>query len=212
MAADLRGGTLTPLEWQDGIGALFDRVPLSDLLAAIDFERVATGFPTPDKGVRTKGVTLPRLDGPADAPTFIGKIFGMKRDRAIIPNGHRNMVSCYVVLEGELHLRQYDRIADEGGSMVLEPTIDEVVGPATHSSISDERDNVHWLVARTEVAFTFDVIVLDLGGRRYQVENLDPERGERLSGGLWRVPKLGVTEALEKYGHVPDHERLGLPG
>ena len=42
--------------------------------------------------------------------------------------------------------------------------------------------------------------MLDLGGRRYGVDNIDPDGAETLPGGRLRVSKLMVDEALEKYG------------
>lgn len=206
MTLDLRASSIPPRIWQERIGALFDEVSLEELLEAVDFSRLTEAFPMPDRGVHTKRVAFPPLSDLPGNPAFIAKIFGMQRDRAIIPHGHRNMVSCHVVLEGTLHLRQYERIRDEETFMILEPSVDEVVGPATHSSISDEKNNVHWLIARSDRAFTFDVIVLGLGGAKSEVENLDPREGRLLRGGRVRVPKLGVNEALAKYGHVSHHD------
>ena len=81
----------------------------------------------------------------------------MRRDRAIIPHGHKNMVSCHYVLKGEFRLKQYDKVDETDNHMIIAPTIDEVARVGSHSSISDEKNNVHWLRATTETAFTFDV-------------------------------------------------------
>jgi len=59
MSRDLKTGTITPGLWQDRIQALFDRVPLEDLLAGIDFERLVQGFEYPDLGVHTRTVRFP---------------------------------------------------------------------------------------------------------------------------------------------------------
>jgi hypothetical protein len=149
-------------------------------------------------------VEFPRLDGIPPDLVFVRKIFGMKKDRAIIPHGHKNMVSCHYVLSGELRLRHYDKVEEDETHMLIEPTVDRLVGAGTHSSISDERNNIHWLQAKTETAFTFDVIVLDLQGKPWDVENIDPDGAER-TGGRLRVRKLAVAEALEKYGHDMHH-------
>ena len=207
LCLDLRTGTIAPAAWQERIARLHDRIELADLLRYIDFERLIEGFRHPDLGVHTKPVRFPRLAGLPDRLAFHGKLFGMQRDRAIIPHGHRNMASCHYVLQGELWLRQYDKVAEDATHMELRPTIDEAARPGTHSSISDERDNVHWLRATTDTAFTFDVIVLDLGGRRWEVDNIDPYGAERIEGGLLRARKLPVDEALRKYGHDTHHRR-----
>jgi hypothetical protein len=89
--------------------------------------------------------------------------------------------------------------------MVLEPTIDERAPVGSHSSISDEKNNVHWLTATTEIAFTYDVLVVDLKGKKWEVDNVDPKGAEKIGAGRLRVRKLPLEEALEKYGHEAQH-------
>lgn len=205
MSLDLKTGTITPGQWQARIKELYDQVELKDLLTGIDFDRLAAGFEYPDLGVNTKWVCFPRLDGLPEELAFYSKIFGMRKDRAIIPHGHRNMVSCHYVLKGDLWLRHYDKVEEDSGHMVIEPTVDQLAGVGSHSSILSERNNVHWLKAVTETAFTFDVLVVDLNGQRWDVDNIDPAGAEKLSGGRLRVRKLSVDEALKKYGREMHH-------
>ena len=73
------------------------------------------------------------------------------------------------------------------------------------SSISDEKDNVHWFVANTETAFTFDVIMLDLNNKPHDIHNLDIYEKQDLSDGTLRVPILDVENALKKYGKETHH-------
>ena len=129
-----------------------DRIALPELLATIDFDRLSAGFQYPDLGVSTRPVELPRLDGMPRDIVFVRKIFGMKKDRAIIPHGHRNMTSCHYVLKGELELKQYDKLEEDATHMVIEPTIHEIARAGSHSSISDEKNNIHWLRATTQTA------------------------------------------------------------
>ncbi|MEP0548265.1 MAG: hypothetical protein ABJF88_15115 [Rhodothermales bacterium] len=205
MSLDLRDGRITPSEWQDQIDALYRNVPLHDLLLRVDFDRVVRGFDYPDRGVNTERVRFPALDGLPERLAFHSKVFGMQRDRAIIPHGHRNMVSCHYVLQGDLHLRHFDKVEEDATHMVIEPTVDAVARPGSYSSISDERNNVHWLRAMTETAFTFDVIVLDVGGGEWEVDNIDPYAAEHLGDGRLRAPKLDVATALKKYGLDAHH-------
>lgn len=205
MSMDLKGGTITPGLWQARIKELFDQVELAELLARIDFDRLIAGFEYPDRGVSTKWVTFPRLEGLPEQLAFHGKIFGMKKDRAIIPHGHRNMVSCHYVLQGELWLRHYDKVEEDDTHMLIEPTVDTLARVGSHSSISDERNNVHWLRATTETAFTYDVLIVDLNGKKWDVDNIDPHGAEKAGGNLLRVRKLDVEEALKRYGHEVHH-------
>jgi hypothetical protein len=205
MSLDLKLTTITPGQWQAKIDELYNHLPLEDLLARIEFARLTQGFEYPDLGVTTKWVTFPKLDGLPQDLAFYGKIFGMRKDRAIIPHGHRNMVSCHYVLQGELWLRHYDKVEEDGATMVIEPTVDQTARVGSHSSISDEKNNIHWLTATTDTAFTYDVLVVDLNGEKWDVDNIDPHGAEKVSGGRLRVRKLPVEEALQKYGHDTHH-------
>lgn len=76
------------------------------------------------------------------------------------------------------------------------------------SSISDEKNNVHWFKTRSAQAFTFDVIMTNIDpqyGKPYEIDNIDPLTAEKLSGNLLRVRKLDVAEALKKYGKEMHH-------
>lgn len=205
MSLDLEAGRITPSQWQAKISELFNRVSLEELLTRIDFHKLVQGFEYPDLGVNTKWVRFPRLDGVPETLAFHSKIFGMKKDRAIIPHGHRNMVSCHYVLQGELRLRHYDKIEEDGTHMVIEPTIDQLARAGSHSSISDEKNNIHWLRATTGTAFTYDVLIVDLKGEKWDVDNIDPYGAEKIADGRLRVRKLPLEEALRKYGHDSHH-------
>ncbi len=212
MSLDLRSARIAPALWQAKVKELYDRIEPAELLAAIDFDKLTARFDFPDLGVNTRPVQFPRLDGIPEDLAFYGKVFGMRRDRAIIPHGHKNMVSCHYVLKGEFLLKQYDKVDETDSHMIIVPTIDEVARAGSHSSISDEKNNVHWLRATTETAFTFDVLVLDLKGKSADIENIDPYDAEKISGNLLRVKKLHVDEALHKYGHDTHHGEIQKSG
>jgi hypothetical protein len=112
------------------------------------------------------------------------------------------------VLKGEFQLRQYDKVGETDTHMIIVPTVDEAARAGSHSSISDERNNVHWLRATTDTAFTFDVLVVDLKGKPTDINNIDPDGAEKLSGHQLRVRKLPVEEALRKYGHDDHHREM----
>ena len=178
---------------------------LDDILKFIDFENLIKGFEFPDLGVNTRPVKFPKLDGLPDKTIYQKKIFGMKKDRAIIPHGHSNMASSHLILRGEMHLRNYEKISEEDNTLIIKPTVDRIIRPGESSSISDEKDNVHWFIANTDTAFTFDVIMLDLNGKQYDIHNLDIDEKQDLSDGTMRVPVLDVNTALKKYGKETHH-------
>ena len=203
--ADLKKDTLKPIEWQSKIDSLYQRIELEELLKFIDFQNLVKGFEYPDLGVKTKSVRFPSIAGLPDKTIFIKKIFGMKKDRAIIPHGHSNMASAHFVLKGNMHLRHYEKLRQEGQQLVIKPTLDTILTPGNYSSISDQKDNVHWFIANSESAFTFDVIVLDLNHTSFDIHNLDIYEKQDLPDGSMRVPILDVQTALKKYGKETHH-------
>jgi hypothetical protein len=198
--SDLKTNSISTIQWQQKIEELYAKVELEDILRFIDFEYLMKGIEYPDLGVSTKPVKFPILNGLPERTVFVKKIFGMKKDRAIIPHGHSNMASAHLILNGEMHLRHYEKIHQDGQILIIKPSIDRIAKVGESSSISDEKDNVHWFIANTETAFTFDVIMLDLNNKSYDIHNLDIYESEDLKNGMLKVPILDVKSALKKYG------------
>ena len=200
MCSDLRANSISELEWQAKIDEFHTKLPLEDLMNVIDFEKSIERFEYPDLGVVTTDPKLPKIDGMSGEYSFIGRIFGMQKGRAILPHGHRNMTSCHRVLKGELLLRQYDRIKDDGEYMLIRQTVEEQGKAGSFSSISDDKNNVHWLITTTPKAYTFDVIVAGLNDKPTEIDNIDINEAVGVDKELLRVKKIGVNDALKKYG------------
>lgn len=200
VCSDLKTNAISPKEWQHRINEFYGRLPLEDLTKVIDFEKAIEKFRYPDLGVVTKDPILPKVAGISERYSFIGRIFGMQKDRAIIPHGHQNMTSCHRVLKGEFLLRQYDRLKDEGDSMLIRQTIEETGKTGSFSSISDDKNNVHWLVATTDKAYTFDVIVVGLNEKLTEIDNIDIYNAKKMGKDVLKVKKIKVEDALQKYG------------
>ena len=64
---------------------------------------------------------------------------------------------------------------------------------------------MHWFIANSETAFTFDVLMLDLKEKEYDIHNLDIYKKQNLSDGTMRVPIMDVETALKKYGKETHH-------
>lgn len=205
MSLDLKTRQITPLTWQAKIKELYNRVNLEDLLKFIDFQKLTQDFPLADLGVKTRVPSFPQLAGLPSKLAFHKKIFGMRKNRAIIPHGHKNMVSCHLVLKGSLHVRHYDKVEEEMEHLIIRPSIDTIGHVGSHSSISDDENNVHWMIALSEPVYTFDVIITDLGKEAFDIHNIDIDQAENISGNLLRAPKLDVDSALKKYGKVNHH-------
>ena len=104
-----------------------------------------------------------------------------------------------------MRLLHYEKIRQENECMIIKPTIDKIARVGENSSITDEKDNIHWFIANSETAFTFDVIMLNLQDKPYDIHNLDIYKKQNLSDGTFRVPVLDVDTALKKYGNESHH-------
>ena len=202
---------IRPAEWQRRVEELARAVDLDDLRRAVDFDRVARTLELPDEDAASIALRIPGL-----RLRFAAKIFGLERGRAITPHGHRNMVSMHLVLRGQVRARHFDRLRDErpaergrrtglsepGGHLLLRPTLDATLRSGQASSISSERDNVHWFVAQGAPAWTFDCILSDLEplGYSYGIDLVDPDRAERLPDGTLRAPIISWRESIDRYG------------
>ena len=126
----------------------------------------------------------------------------MATGRSVIPHGHDNLATGFLVLKGTLRGRHWDRVEDHKDHYLIRPTIDRTFKPGEFSTVSDHRDNVHWFTAETEHAFIFNIHVngSDPGnpkspGRVY----IDP-LGEKVAGGLIKAPKITYGKANALHG------------
>jgi hypothetical protein len=191
------------VEFQQSLERLYDRVDLNALLKTLDFDRLAPGVNFPAKGAKSLPVDFSHVDGlPVKLP-FGGQIFAMRKGRSIVPHGHDNMATGFLVLKGDFRGRHYDRIEDHADHYIIRPTIDRGFRPGEFSTISDHKDNVHWFTnTANEPGFVFNVHVMETNpenpkppGRVY----VDPQ-GEKLSGGLIKAPKISFGKVNQLYG------------
>jgi hypothetical protein len=142
MTKDLRGEKLTDLQFQTKMEDLYKRVDLTDLCAVIKFDEVEKKTKLPDSGAANVGFDLSKVEGlPADVG-FGKQIFGCAKGRSIVPHGHANMCTGFIVLKGKWHGRHYDRVETNKDHYVIKPTIDRTFGPGELSTISDHKDNI----------------------------------------------------------------------
>lgn len=67
-----------------------------------------------------------------------------------------------MVIDGQVRIRTFDRIADREGAILILPTGDHVGRVGESASMTTAKDNVHWFAPATPHAVTFDVIISDL--------------------------------------------------
>lgn len=202
LGRDVKGQSISQTEWQKKVEALFATVDLPDLLRMIDFEKLSKGLALPNNGARSLNFRFPKVEGLPTNYIFGKQIFALRKDRSVVPHGHNNMATAFLILGGNLRGRHYDRVKDEPDHYLIRPTIDRDFGPGETSSVSDLRDNVHWFKANAEPSYIFNIHVLGVDpkgslptGRVY----LDPQ-GEKVSGGLIRARRVEYSEAHRLYG------------
>lgn len=203
ISADVKGEKLKQLYWQKKVEDLLSQVDLPDLLRLVDFEQLQKRVRHRPKGETSLRFGFQKVDGVPTRLVFGKQIFALKKGRSVIPHGHNNMATAFLILKGKLQGRHYDRIEDQPKHIIIRPTIDRKFGAGESSTVSDYRDNIHWFTALSEDAYIFNIHVLGLKrpgdllrtGRVY----VDPE-GEKLRGGLIRAPRAGYSEVKDKYG------------
>jgi hypothetical protein len=202
ISKDVKEQRLKDLEYQKVLEDLYRRVDLPALLKSLDFERMAAGVNYPAKGAKSLPVDFKDVSGLPTELVFGRQIFALKKGRSVVPHGHDNMATGFLILSGNLRGRHYDRVEDNKDHYIVRPTLDRSFAPGEFSTISDHKDNVHWFKAESETAFIFNIHVMDTNpenpnkpGRVY----VDP-LGEKLSGGLYKAPKISYGKANDLYG------------
>ncbi len=202
ISQQLRGKPMEQVKWQEQIEGLMSQVDLPELLKFIDFDKLTANLPLKDKGERSLRARFPQVEGLPTNLVFGHQMFALKKDRSVVPHGHNNMATAFLILKGDFHGRHYDRLEDTDDHMIIRPTIDRAFAPAEYSSISDYKDNVHWFQATSEAAFIFNIHVLNLkteSGNRSGRVYIDPD-GEKLSGGRIKARRVSYADAYNKYG------------
>ncbi len=190
------------VEFQRALESLYGRVDLPGLLKTLDFDRMAATVDYPAVGARSLEVSFSQVSGLPTSLVFGRQIFAMARGRSVIPHGHDNMATGFLVLKGTLRGRHWDRVEDHKDHYLIRPTIDRTFKPGEFSTISDHRDNVHWFTAQTEHAFIFNIHVngSDAGNPKSPARVYIDPLGEKVAGGLTKAPKITYGKANAMYG------------
>lgn len=167
----------------------------------VDFEKLIKEVKFRDKGERSFRPKFPEVEGLPTNLVFGHQYFALKKDRSVVPHGHDNMATSFLVLQGDFHGRHFDRLEDTDTHMIIKPTIDRQFTAGEYSTVSDHKDNVHWFKCNSETGYIFNIHVLNVdpekknNGRVY----IDPF-GEKLKGGLVKAAKIESSEARQKFG------------
>jgi len=209
-ALQLREREISALQWQEAMDRIFAAVPLEGLKGRVAFADLAPKIIGQLADERPE--IFHRIDLPGSVPDAAGgkepervlitKLAHVRKGRSVPPHGHSNMVSAFLCLSGEFDVRQYDRLEEQEDHMVVRESVHQrAAGPGTWSSVSDYRDNVHWLTAKTDDCFLFTTKPLQIEeGRVLKGRiNLDVRRGRPLGTGTFKAAKITAAEAAELY-------------
>jgi hypothetical protein len=199
-------GELDVVGWQREIARLHATIELPALIRYLDLERLTREFRYRSNLAETADPALPAgIAGPGPRRWFV-RVFGLRRGGAIIPHVHNAMVSAHLVVAGSFHARTHDRVRDLEDAVVLRPSIDRALAIGDLLTMSDRRDNQHWLVAREERSLTFDVGVVDvapswrygLPANRFNMIFVDADRRPEADGTIV-APTMTFERCAAKY-------------
>jgi len=199
---DLKDEKIEQSQWQTKIEELYARVNLPELLTFVDFEKLTKHVEPPKIGARSLKFSFKQIEGAPEKLAYGKQIFALGKGRSVVPHGHNNMATAFIMLKGSCRGRHYDRLEDQEEHIIIKPTIDRSFKPGEFSSITDVKDNVHWFESETDKAFIFNLHAIGLkntGNKRTGRVYLDP-KGEKLADGLIRAPRLNHEQATKLYG------------
>jgi hypothetical protein len=203
MGQDLKDRKLKATEWQAKVEELFTTVDVAEFLKFIDFQKLTTNVKYPSSGEKSMRASWPKVEGLPTNLVFGHQVFALGKGRSVVPHGHDNMATAFLILKGDFQGKLYDRLEDpDNDHMIIKPTLDRKFAVGEASTISDDKDNVHWFQAETEGSYIFNIHVMNVTpnfprptGRVY----VDPN-GEKLSDGRILARKVGSDEIYKLYG------------
>src|SRR5262249_3858214 len=101
LCRDVKDRKLNDVDFQAKLEELYKRVELPELLKFLEFDRLTQTVKLPDNGARSLGVDFSKVEGMPKQVVFGKQIFALKKGRSIVPHGHDNMCTGFLVLRGD---------------------------------------------------------------------------------------------------------------
>ncbi|MFY8047888.1 MAG: hypothetical protein ACOVNS_03625 [Erythrobacter sp.] len=201
LARALKSGQIAPLQWMAEVERLAGEIEVAQLMAEVDKAQITQNALLPTNDPPKRSIRFLDAEGAPRKLGFGAALFAFEPHNVITPHGHRHMVSSHLVVEGAFRVRNFDRLRDEEGAMIVRPTRDYIAATGQLSAMTPDRDNIHWFVPSGGRAMTFDVIIsgIDPGEADYEIEAIDPVGGTELADGAIRAPKIAFEAASDKY-------------
>jgi hypothetical protein len=201
MARALKQGDLSPQNWMVEVERLAKQIDVQQLMSEVNASKVtAVALPVTNDPIK-RSVRFIDATGAPRRLGYASALFDFSPTNVITPHGHKHMVSAHLIVSGRLRVRNFDRISDRTDAMQIRPTRDYVASTGSISTMSSERDNVHWFVPVGGPAQTFDTIIsgLDDGQPDYDIVAIDPAGGKRMQDGTIWAKFMDFEAASAKY-------------
>lgn len=83
----------------------------------------------------------------------------LRKGAQVPPHGHSRVVSGFLLLEGRVACRHYDRVREEKGGLLVREALNVVHAPGGYTTNSERYHNIHWLQGIAPVSYLFRVTV-----------------------------------------------------
>ncbi|GIS60336.1 MAG: hypothetical protein CM1200mP2_25610 [Planctomycetaceae bacterium] len=105
LARSVKNRKIKQVAWQKQVEELFEKGELADLLQMVDFKKLAKGAKFVESGARSLRFEFPKIEGLPTEYVFGRQIFALKKGRSVVPHGHDNMATAFLILDGKLRGR-----------------------------------------------------------------------------------------------------------
>ncbi len=201
LALALAEGRIVGRQWASEVERLGREIDVGTLMAEVRRSALAAAGRGSHNDPHKRFVRFLDAQGQARRLAYGAALFDFAPENVITPHGHRHMVSAHMVVGGRLRVRNFDRLGDRDGAMLIRPTRDYVAHLGQVSTMCAERDNVHWFVPVGGAAMTFDIVIsgLDAGAPDHVIQAIDPLNARAAAGGVLLAPIIGFEEASRRY-------------
>ncbi|HJT78958.1 MAG TPA: hypothetical protein VJ739_17305 [Gemmataceae bacterium] len=173
-AVRLQLGRIGEEEFRRQLDDFYGGLERDGLMEEIEFERRVKELDRPG-GYKSR-ITRLREDAAGDGRNAPGPFWGRRfallhhlgvrldvlalpRGEQIPPHGHYRVVSGFYVLGGEVAVRHYDRVREEGQVLLVRQALDAVLAPGGYTTNSEYHHNIHWLYGLSPRSYLFRVTV-----------------------------------------------------